>query len=306
MQERKISILMVDDHLDEIGFALSYLTSAGYNVTTACSGEAALIASEAGDFDFFLLDIHMPNMSGIDVCKALRATEKYDGTPIIFITADCEETSEIAGLEVGGDEYITKPFSATALEVRISRMLKARARQHVLSQKLRRWRDKANTDELTGLHRRDYVDRLPTNMHGLGIAMLDVDHFKSVNDEHGHPAGDECLRQVAAVIRRFDQNAIRMGGEEFLVVVDDGNTVKELAESLCSVIEAEIKRPCGAALTVSIGAINIDDAVSTTAKHAIACADKLLYESKNGGRNCVTTSNISDMRLGRRFRDQME
>lgn len=303
----KSRILLVDDHLNDVGFVLSHLTNAGYDVETAQSGSAALIVCENTNFDIILLDMHMPGKSGIEVCKALRATERHSKTPVIFLTADVREESEVAGLTAGGDEYVTKPFSVLALETRIAKLIRNRTCQRRLSHRLREWRSKAATDELTGLRRREHIDNLPADMRGRGIAMLDVDRFKSVNDRHGHAAGDECLKQVAAVIRRFDPDAVRMGGEEFLVTVDNGSAVEQLAESIRSAIEAEVRRPCGAPITVSVGAVNVDEgAASASPQQAIRCADKLLYESKTAGRNRVTASDISTMHLGgrRRIRDR--
>lgn len=287
--DTKGRILLVDDNLDVIDYIRLHLEKSGYVVTTAASGQEAVKAGR--DIDIIFMDVRMPGMSGIEACRILREGPHAD-TPIIFLTADDSEASEIAGLDAGGNEYLGKPVSAVALERRADAYMRRKRLAADLRAATDSWRREALTDALTGALARRYAERMMReSVCGMWVIMCDIDHFKSYNDTFGHGAGDRCLQAVTATLRSTHHDVVRMGGEEFLILVKgaDGGTV---AERIREGVESGVSGPDGEPVTISVGAVHVD--AETELKDAIRHADMLLYQSKHGGRNRVTTGDFSD------------
>lgn len=257
------------------------------------------------DFDLVVLDVHMPGMNGFEVCRTLRESDRNRRTPIIFLTADGGEASEIRGLDAGGDEYLQKPTSVVTLERRIAAKLRGADRLNRLRESVRQWQEQASTDPLTGTRTRRLLDEL--DPRGSGVIMVDIDHFKRFNDAHGHGEGDECLRRVAGVLMSKSETVVRMGGEEFMVFVR-GEDAFAVAAELRDGVRGGVRDPDGAAVTISVGAVRVDDDADLA--RAIRIADALLYQSKNE-RDRITCGLSSDGEPGargdgagrRRFRD---
>ena len=286
-------ILLVDDNISMVDYIRVHLESNGYTVTTAESGQAALVAAEEGveSIDVILLDVHMPGMSGIEACQALRSGA-HANTPIVFLTADDTEYSEVAGLEAGGNEYLCKPVSAVALEKRVAALVNNNRRMIKLQEAITGWRHEALTDTLTGAHSRKFADNImQSDASGLWAVMCDIDHFKLYNDSFGHRAGDACLTAVVTVLMSYGHDVIRMGGEEFLILIKKGNG-KDIAEQIRKGVESRVIKPDSDPVTISVGAVFMDSGAELS--EAIRHADMLLYQSKNNGRNIVTTGNFSD------------
>lgn len=291
MNDTKGHILLVDDHIDAIDYIRSYLEKCGYTVTMATSGQDAVDIAHAKDIDVIFLDIHMPGMTGIETCQSLRDGSHAD-TPIIFLTADESESSELAGLDAGGNEYLRKPVSAVALEKRVAAYMRRRDRAANLQSAMDDWRRDALTDAMTGARSRRYADRImQESARDIWVIMCDIDHFKSYNDTFGHEAGDRCLKAVAATLLSHGHDVVRMGGEEFLVLVKVGDG-GDVAELIREGVESGVAKPDGEAVTISIGAVHVDSDVELA--DAIRHADMLLYRSKRNGRNTVTVGNVSD------------
>jgi len=153
------------------------------------------------------------------------------------------------------------------------------------------WRRKALTDATTGARSRRYAESMMQDTVGGWAIMCDIDRFKSYNDTFGHEAGDECLKAVAAILMSHGHDVVRMGGEEFLILVGDvdGGGV---SERIRSSIESGVSKPDGQAVTISVGAVHLD--VNAKLMDAVRHADMLLYQSKHGGRNTVTVGRFSD------------
>jgi diguanylate cyclase (GGDEF)-like protein len=270
---RPIHVLLVDDNIQAVDYIRIFLEDAGYKVQTAQSGQEALsvISTET---DIILLDLHMPGMTGIEVCQRLRV--RQCNTPIIFLTADDSEANEIKGLDVGGNEYLHKPVSAAALERRIMALINNKLKMEKLRNAVDNWRNEAYTDNLTGVYTRRFLQHMPAEIHDTCVMMIDIDHFKKFNDTFGHEEGDKCLQEVANTLISFGHDVIRMGGEEFLVLAKKVGV--EAAEQIRSLIEQTIKRPDQQSVTVSIGAVYMDQPGNLT--DAIRHADMLLYQSK--------------------------
>ncbi len=250
--------------------------------------------------DIVLLDVLMPNVDGYKLSKLLKADAGF--VPIIMLTALEDVGAKRRGLAAGADEFLTKPVNPIDLKIRVSSMLRIRRLAQDLEEANRRLEALAGVDPLTQLpNRRVLKERLEqefsrSKRYGrpLGCLILDVDHFKRVNDDHGHLVGDEVLTRVgsaiASTIRKSDL-AGRYGGEEFLVIAPETTSSggAALAERLRHAIGS---LPAGALprVTVSIGVATTGPATKA-AEDILRCADTALYAAKEAGRNRVVVAN---------------
>lgn len=297
--ERVLSkVLVIDDDPFSAGLIDSCLRSAGFMSATCSDPERALemITSELPDL--IILDVVMPKIDGFDLCRRVRAHPALQFTPVIFVTRKGDVEQRVRGLEVGGNDYISKPFEPQELI--------ARVRSHLA--RLASLREVAIRDGLTRCYNHKYFkDRLTQEIargkrykSQLAIAMLDVDHFKQVNDSYGHIAGDAVLAHlseiVVASVRSTDVVG-RYGGEEFAIMLvhagaDEAAIItNRLRERIARHKFALPELPNAAELppeipvTVSIGVAQLaDDDDLETLLHR---ADKALYDAKQGGRNQV-------------------
>jgi len=294
----KQTILIVDDQPINIQ-TLSNLLKDDYRIKIAPTGKKALeIARGESTINLILLDVLMPDIDEYEVCKRLKKDPETQNIPIIFITAKDSGEDEEKGLILGAIDYISKPYSP--------RVVKARVNNHMARLKAEELlKIMAMKDELTGLSNRralkDHFEWCVTNAKrtksSFSIAMLDLDHFKQVNDVFGHQIGDDVLRTLAELLKSGRQNDFpaRFGGEEFVIILHDteindsliaGEYIRKRVED-SNILEKHI--------TVSIGlsTFNLKDATSIFDK-LIGEADKALYHSKETGRNKVTHfSNLS-------------
>ena len=305
MSAEKHRILIVDDASTNIEI-LNEVLGAEYDSLFAMDGETALQIATDQIPDLILLDVVMPGLDGHEVCRRLKADPRTKGIPVIFISGLSEESDEAKGLEIGAIDYITKPFSPP--------IVRARVRNHL---QLKRYQDMLERlsvlDGLTGIANRRRFDeafdhewlrarRLGTT---LSLIIIDVDYFKRYNDNYGHAAGDECLRQVARVLangaRRPGDLVARYGGEEFVVIMPETDAAGAIviAETLRRGVHA-IALPhafsaAAGVVTVSIGGATIVPArYEHGPEELIKLADARLYEAKNAGRNRVAWSSHPD------------
>jgi two-component system, cell cycle response regulator len=237
----------------------------------------------------------MPDMSGFDVCQALKADPELCMIPILFLSGFVSPEDKIKGLDLGGVDYITKPFDAIELQARVRAALRTKNLQDLLI-------EHAHIDPLTGLpNRRALMERLQQEWsrmkrHGMPFSfiMADVDHFKKVNDTYGHLVGDQLLKEVAQVFakqcRTVDTPA-RYGGEEFAIVVPHETTESAvcLAERCRKNIE-KISIPVDGKEVRATVSFGIAETTGLTAPETlIQHADKALYAAKVAGRNKVAT-----------------
>ncbi|NOT28123.1 MAG: diguanylate cyclase [Acidobacteria bacterium] len=266
----------------------------GYKVTTAADGDQALQHMEKSDRPgIAILDWMMPNVDGVEVCRAIRATQAHGYVYVILLTSLDTEENMVAGFEAGADDYITKPFRVHELRARI----RTGVRIVELHQQLT---SAAMHDPLTGLlNRRAFfeifekeVARARRQQLPLALLMCDLDHFKEVNDQHGHPAGDAVLREAAQRLRsrvRSTDIVGRYGGEEFVLALP-GCSLKQavtIGEHLRDCISAEPFITPGGRLnmTTSVGVVTTWDMAE--AGHLLKTADEALYRAKANGRNRV-------------------
>jgi len=282
----------------------------GYDVVTVENGSRAAEALAAKDAPrLAILDWMMPGMDGIEVLREVRAAGRQSYVYVILLTARGRREDVVAGLEEGADDYVVKPFNANELEAR----LRAGRRIVELHAELTEARDglryQATHDPLTGLWNRGEgtatlereLERMRREGHSLAVAMIDLDHFKSINDTHGHAVGDSVLKEAAArmrgSVRPYDV-VCRYGGEEFFVILP--NNTRDQAMSLAERIrlrlrEAPAETEAGdvfvtASIGVAIGGagdeIDIDG--------LFAAADAALYRAKQCGRDQVQIAGEGD------------
>ncbi len=294
-----MKILVADDN-DAFRLLLgNRLQELGHAVTLASDGAEAAERLANASFDILISDWMMPHLDGPSLCRHIRSQGGLDYLYIILVTSKCGEHDYRDGISAGADDFMNKPFEPEHLEAR----LHAAARMLALHKELR---ELALHDRLTGLlNRGAIVDGLNQEIHrsaregiGLAIFLVDVDHFKEVNDTHGHAVGDLVLQEAAkrmlSSFRPYDRVG-RYGGEEFLLVAPcaSARQATMLAERIRRVM-AERPIPLGEndiPVTVSVGVVatRAEDAVDPQA--LIAIADAALYRAKHAGRNRIEVVN---------------
>jgi diguanylate cyclase (GGDEF)-like protein len=304
------TILVADDEPINRSLIQRRLERAGYTVLTAQNGQEAVEKTRASLPDIVILDVMMPVMDGLEACRLIKADASTRDIPVIFLSARDETDVKVSGLSLGANDYISKPFKAEELLARVDvamRLKRERDQLRVSADEARAQselaQERAMTDALTGLLNRYGLQRVLAHEHAearrynrpLSSLMIDLDNFKTINDTHGHSAGDTALRQVAAilseVVRRSDM-VFRYGGEEFLVLLPETDLegAASLAEKIRAAAAAHLfgdgMRPFH--LTLSAGASSLLDAES--GNDMIARADVALYQAKEQGRNRVETA----------------
>ena len=284
----KQTILAVDDTKENIHMLIGLLGH-DYNIMAARSGNAALEIVNEEKIDLILLDIMMPEMDGYEVCEILKSQTATKDIPILFITAKTDEDSIEKAYDVGGVDYVTKPFKPKELLARIQTHLQ-------LSQTLHALEYMATRDSMTGIYNRRKFFELGQILFGqtenLFAVMIDIDKFKNINDVYGHPFGDIVIRSLTQTISSIipDEAVFgRLGGEEFTILLEDGSLdeVKEKAEEMRVAIEnlENMYEEHVVKFTISNGIAQKypSDTIDTLLKRA----DEALYDAKGTGRNKV-------------------
>jgi diguanylate cyclase (GGDEF)-like protein len=296
------TVLIADDDLISRRILHNWLTSWGYHVLIAEDGAKAWdVLQQDCPPELLILDWVMPGIEGTELCRRLRSRQCFPYQYILLLTANDNKQDVVRGLEAGADDYLTKPFDPNELRAR----LRVGRRILTLQRDLIRARDElrfqATHDTLTGLWNRGAflelfhreLQRAVRSKVSTSALMLDLDHFKKINDTYGHLAGDAVLKEVAhritQVVRTYDVVG-RYGGEEFLVVLPDYG--KEQAEQSAERIRAAVAaKPITTdtaeiSITVSIG-VAVATSGTTGEREILANADAALYTAKNSGRNRV-------------------
>ena len=303
-----IVVLLVEDSAAIRALVRRMLVAGGHTVVEAAGGAAALTVCREQQPDVVLLDVEMPEMSGWDVLAAMKADPDLRDIPVVFLTGRSDTTDMVDGLRLGAHDYLRKPCEPTELLARVQAAARVKRLQDELRQRNQDLDRISRTDALTGLRNRRHVEEYLAKLTSLArrhlepiaVLVIDIDHFKSVNDEHGHDAGDAVLREVAGRLQdsvRLEDMVGRWGGEEFLVVLPNtaDRGAAELAERLRQVVAAT---PCRLAdgdavqVTISVGgaASLIDDA-----GRLVRSADAAMYEAKQAGRNRVVMAASDDL-----------
>jgi diguanylate cyclase (GGDEF)-like protein len=294
-QTSRPRILIVDDQPANVRVMAEALRDR-YDLFFATDGARALEIAATSDIELVLLDVVMPDLDGFEVCRRLKSDERTSRIPVIFVTAREEVGDEARGFDVGGVDYIAKPIRPPIVRARVQTHLDLKRARDLLE-------SLASLDPLTGIANRRRFDvtldaewrRCARNSATFSIVILDVDHFKEFNDTYGHARGDECLRELAqalrGVARRPGDLAARYGGEEFALVLPESDAsaaqavIRHLFDCIRSLAIPHSASSCANLVTISAGAVTLIPTETLKPSMAVESADRLLYQSKDGGRN---------------------
>lgn len=292
-------VLVVDDDNDIRYLITQVLQRHGCRVHQAVDADAALAFCESDPVDLAVVDIELPGMDGLELLRAMHDRFSDKHIPVVLVTARALASDVATGLGLGASDYLRKPFETTELLARIDAALKIKRLQDQLRRQNTELDRLTRSDSLTGVYNRRHLDdQLDSHWrdgrrhgHPLAVLMIDVDHFKQVNDRHGHPYGDHVLQVVARRLQhglRAGDVLGRWGGEEFLVIAPrtGRSGAVRLAERLRAAVAATPANRDGITITVSIG---VTATAQTEPAALIDAADTALYRAKTTGRNRVET-----------------
>jgi two-component system cell cycle response regulator len=295
------SILLVEDDANVLTLLRRCLARNGYEVASAGTlAEAKRRLERSDGCGLVILDRRLPDGDGASLCATIRATQPH--SYILMLTGESTPEAKIEGFESGVDDYVTKPFQIDELLARIRAGMRIVELQKELLASSRRYEALSLTDSLTSLRNRrafdqEFASRFEqAKRYGrpLSLAVIDLDYFKSINDQFGHAAGDGVLRGIAQILdhgtRRSDFVA-RIGGEEFAVLLPETSLFEALhfAEKVRSTVMTATIRTEAAThqVTVSIGVANVPHSSVTTPQELFNAADQALYRAKARGRNRI-------------------
>ncbi|MFJ4345754.1 diguanylate cyclase [Pseudomonas sp. NPDC089401] len=289
-QQEPLRVLIIDDSRTQALHTERVLTGAG--MLTRSLTDPIRAMAELADFqpDLIILDLYMPACSGPELAKVIRHNDRYVSVPIIYLSAEDDLDKQLDAMSEGGDDFLTKPIRSRHLITTV-RNRAARAR-HLKARMVR--------DSLTGLYNHTHILQLLEDCsfrarregQPLSFAMLDIDHFKKINDRHGHPMGDRVIKSLALFLKqrlRKTDFIGRYGGEEFAIVMP--NTALDAAHKVLDEIRrrfAEILYPAQEGelqCTFSAGVVELEEGLD--ALSMASTADEALYRAKHAGRNCV-------------------
>jgi two-component system cell cycle response regulator len=312
-------VLLVDDDELVLERLQAFVAAAGFEVCTAADGAQALALLEQTFAPIVIMDLNMPQMDGLTVCRALRGRSWPGYVYIILLTSRDAEEDILTGLSAGADDYLSKRASSAQLLARLRTAQRILTLEHSLKNALAEKRQLAMTDALTGApNRRFFMRRLSAQLERrrsiggeVSLLVLDIDHFKQINDRHGHAAGDavlqEFVRRMNELLRPDVDWCARIGGEEFAVVIEGatGAATGAIAERLRhSIAASPFYTPTGnITVTVSIGVSALEaipHRAAATVESLLQVADQHLYASKQNGRNRVTLPGRSAQVTGSR------
>ncbi len=300
--ESKARILLIEDLPGDAKLVREVL-SREHEVVHMTDTETALRTASIEPFDLIIISVELKDSDGLRLCSQLRSRDVTRNLPLLVLIAENATTKVAKALDLGVSDYLYKPIDSNELIARTRNQVRHKRYQDILRTTYHRSISLAVTDTLTGLYNRLYLtshlgsllERVVEEDKPLAIAMIDVDHFKDVNDRHGHAVGDEVLREIAHRLDQFSRATdlvARLGGEEFVIVMPE--TTVEAAQLVTARLRREVaSAPFGTtpvegglAVTVSIGVAGMlgDD---DTPESLLKRADDALYAAKRGGRNRV-------------------
>lgn len=297
--DRKARLLLVDDDRLMLEHLSQVVSEVGHEALVAPNWSEALRLFREEKPDLVLLDVIMPTMDGFKLTRMIKA-DATSFVPVILLTALEDVESKRRAMAMGADDFLSKPVTPLELQIRVSSLLRIKQLTDALQEANAKLAQLAVTDPLTGLqNRRSLYEHLDREFcrkkryeRPFSLLLLDIDHFKSVNDTHGHQMGDRVLRLVADVLRsqiRAADVAGRFGGEEFMILAPE--TGKDAAFALAERIRRTVQKASAAAgegvptVTISIGAGCTDGVQAATVEDLVRLTDEALYRAKREGRN---------------------
>ncbi len=304
MDGEKARIFLIDDQPDQVD-RIRALLSEQHEVSIETDPEVALTRAKSGDFDLVIINMSIEKMDPLRLCSSIRSFEETRLTPLLAIVRQGDTRKLVRALDIGVNDYLSRPVDRNELTARVATQIRRKRYIDQLRSSFEASLEMAVTDQLTGLYNRRYLashlsgmfDRAFWTGRPLSLMILDIDHFKPINDTYGHDIGDKVIQEIADRIRtslRGIDLACRYGGEEFLVAMPD--TDPEFASVVAERLRAEIaghkvtlnSGRDEVSVTVSIGIATTEDGPKDdTAQKLIKRADEALYTAKTGGRNRV-------------------
>jgi two-component system cell cycle response regulator len=294
-------VLLVED-IDQAARRVLGALAGLHEVDVEPDLQAALLKLAAEAYDLLIVSLAMETGDGLRLCSQVRSLERTRNLPIIMLVQPGDDTRLLRGLDMGVNDYLTRPIDRHELVARVRTQIRRKRHADHLRHQLDQSVEFAITDALTGLHNRWHMERhlaalaarAKTAGRPLSVLIADIDRFKSVNDTYGHAAGDNVLREFAARLRRHTRGvdlACRLGGEEFMIIMPETTLAKagQVGERLRDCIAAEpfhVSAQTRKRLTASVGIATLersDDSVEAVLQRA----DGALYAAKRDGRNRV-------------------
>ncbi len=299
---RQGRILIVDDRQSSYERLVATLR-AEHTVDVETEPNDALFHAAEGNYDLLIVSLGLRNFDGLRLCSQVRSLERTRGIPILAVSEADNNARLVRGLEIGVNDYLIRPVDKNEMLARVRTQIKKKRYTERLRDNVQMSIEMAITDALTGLYNRRYmethlaalVEQAANRGKPITVMVLDIDYFKSINDGHGHDAGDDVLREFALRVRRSIRNidlACRYGGEEFVIVMPetDMGVATVVAERLRRRIATEpfsIQQGAGSLpVTISIGIAALSEPTDTAAV-ILKRADQALYRAKRDGRNRV-------------------
>jgi diguanylate cyclase (GGDEF)-like protein len=307
-------VLLAEDDPTTLLLTQRLLKKAGYEVDVVTNGALAFERLQSHFYPMVLTDWEMPEMDGVALCRAIRSAVLEGYVYTILLTARDSKEHIVAGLEAGADDYLTKPVNEAELVARLNTGKRILALEQSLRAANKRNELLSQTDALTGTYnRRHLMQRLPQEAerarryrHALSLVLCDVDHFKQINDTHGHQVGDQVLQGVAQFLRDSVRVEIdwvaRYGGEEFVIVLPEtplsgALVVAEKVRAALAASELAIGNLV-LKVTASFGVAGFDQLEPgdvAIVDRLIAQADACLYRAKSSGRNRVVGKRLQPL-----------
>lgn len=292
-------ILVADDSKTMLARTTESLKKMGHEVISVSSGKEAVAAFRSEKPDLIILDVMMEEMDGFECANEIRSIDSEDWIPIIFLSASVDDESIAKGIDAGGDDYLTKPFSEVTLSAKIKAMQRISDMRQRLFETTQKLYLQSSTDSLTGIYNRFQFDRSIKEMskaamkfnYMLALLFIDLDNFKNINDSFGHSVGDELLIEVAKRLKsclKSNDFIARIGGDEFAIIISDidkpemaGQVAQNIISALSSSYQVSSHEIHSGA---SIG-IACFPQKGTTSQNLVQNADIAMYHAKSLGRN---------------------
>lgn len=312
------TVAIVDDDAAIRRLLRLFLKRAGFETLECTAGEEARAALRREPWDLAILDRRLPDMDGVVLAEELKSNPAFRARYIIMLTGEDEQEDKVEGLELGADDYITKPFQYPELLARVRAGKRIVDLQKALMETNKRLELLSITDGLTKLHNhRFFQDELArafeeSQRYGrpLSLAMMDIDFFKKINDTYGHAVGDDVLKRSADLYKhsvRSTDLVARYGGEEFAVMMPETELQDAitLAEKLRHLVEeTPLETQAGpVSATISVGVASVPLSRVHSPKDLIVAADRALYRAKKSGRNRVEAEKRRDPARATRMKE---
>lgn len=301
-ENKTIHILNVEDSIPMAQLTKKFLTDSGFTVSTVRSAEESIPMIISDNIDVLICDILLDGkMNGIALIRYIRQLdEPYNQIPILAVSGLNNSDQRIEALRQGANDFLAKPINLTELEIRVRNVVRSHRLFKALLDKEAKLQQLAITDPLTKLYNRHYLHDIgfkalseaKRHQHAISLIIIDIDHFKAINDNYGHELGDSILKQVGQLLRtscRHEDFAIRFGGEEFLLVMPFSSPDDAIKKAEQIRLQINELQPENINISASFGVAGYQAEQATHAdfKALFQAADDAVYQAKQSGRNRV-------------------